>query len=220
MSDAPPDDSPIEIGAIELTRDQPAEEREKQPEGGRRSRVRLLLLTALLVVALAGAGVLAYTGWQIVTQKDATLTAPTQVGTLTLDTSEEARSTADYLQTAVAAEIDLDKTIGAVYKDSPGTGKDVLLFGGTTLFWTPENDLDTAFTLISDNEGDVTNLHDVDPGALGGTMKCGTTKSDAGDLTVCGWSDHGSLALAMFNNRPETEAAPLLRQIREATESR
>ena len=47
-------------------------------------------------------------------------------------------------------------------------------------------------------------------------MKCGTTKTDAGDLTVCGWADHGSLALAMFDNRSEAEAAPLMRQIRDA----
>jgi hypothetical protein len=60
----------------------------------------------------------------------------------------------------------------------------------------------------------------VDAGSLGGTMQCGTTKSDDGDLSVCGWSDHGSVAVAMFPNRTESEAAPLLRQIRSATESR
>ncbi|WP_433376242.1 hypothetical protein ACQPZX_07480 [Actinoplanes sp. CA-142083] len=217
MSDAPPNDVPIEIGSIQLTPESPdAPEQQPQP----RSRVRVVLLSGLLAVAVAGGGVLAYTGWQIVTQKDATLTPPPQVGSLRLDSSEDAKDTADYLQTAVAAEIDLDKTVGAVYTDTAGEGKDVLLFGGTALFWTPESDLDSAFDLIDDNQGAVTELHEVDAGKLGGTMKCGTTKADAGDLTVCGWSDHGSLALAMFNNRPESEAAPLLRQIRDATESR
>ena len=208
-------DAPIDIGSVELTTDPPP------PSPPRpRSRLRLILLCALLAVAVAGGGVLAYTAWQVFTQKDATLSAPAQIGSLRLDDSEDAKSTADYLQTAVAAEIDLDKTMGAVYTDSAGGGKDVLLFGGTTLFWTPENDLDTAFDLISDEQGSVTGLHEVDAGSLGGTMKCGTTKTDSGDLTVCGWADHGSLALAMFNNRSETESATLMRQIRTAAESR
>jgi hypothetical protein len=214
MSDAPSPDAAIEIGPVELHSETP----EHQPRP--RSRVRVGLLSGLLAVAVAGGGVLAYTGWQIVTQKDATLTPPAQVGSLRLDDSEDAKNTADYLQTAVAAEIDMDKTLGAVYTDTAGQDRDVLLFGGTTLFWTPESDLDSAFNLIDDNQGAVTGLHKVDAGKLGGTMKCGTTKTDSADLTVCGWADHGSLALAMFNNRPESEAAPLLRQIREAAETR
>jgi len=205
-------DSPIDIGEVERNED-PADEAAPP-----RRKTRLIVLSALLVVAVAGAGVLGYTAWQISTQKDAKLIVPTKVGTLTLDESENAKSTADYLQTAVAAEIDLDKTVGAVYQDAGD--KNVLFFGGTALFWTPENDLDTAFDLIADNEGAVTDLHKVDAGPLGGTMKCGKTKSDTGELTVCGWSDHGSLALAMFNNRTESEAAPLLRELRGAAESR
>lgn len=216
MPDAPEaraDESPIDIGAIELTPETP-------PSSAPRSRARRVLLSGLLVVAVAGAGVVAYEAWQITTQKDAKLSAPPQIGSLSLDTSQDAQDTADYLQTAVAAEIDLDKTMGAVYKDTAASGKDILLFGGTTLIWTPANDLDAAFGLIDDNEGAVTGLHEVDAGPLGGTMKCGSTKTDSGPLTVCGWADHGSLAVAMFNNRTEQEAAPLLRQIRGATESR
>ena len=216
---APADETPIEIGEIDLTpEDATDEDQEQQPV--RRSPLRRILLSTLLVVAVVGAGFLAYEAYQILTQKDAKLATPAQIGTLALDNSEDAKSTADYLQTAVAAEINMDKTVGAVYTDSATTGKDVLLFGGTTLFWTPENDLATAFNMIDDNEGAVTNLHDVPAGPLGGTMKCGTTKTDSGPLTVCGWADHGSLALAMFNNRSESEAATVMLQIRKATETR
>jgi hypothetical protein len=207
-------DSPIDIGPVERVEEPPAE----QPLS--RRHIRRILLLTLLVVAVAGAAVLGYTAWQISTQKDATLTAPAQVGTLRLDQSEDAKSTADYLQTALAAEVDLDKTVAGVYTDSTAANKNVLFFGGTTLFWTPENDLDTAFDLISDNQGAVTNLHEVSAGHLGGTMKCGTTKSDSGDLTVCGWADHGSLALAMFTDRSQPDSATLLRQLRDAAESR
>src|SRR5699024_6185714 len=121
---------------------------------------------------------------------------------LTLDQSEDAKSTADYLQTALAAEVDLDRTAAAVYQE-PGD-KNVLFFGGTTLLWTPEDDLDTAFDLISDNQGSGVGIREV----------------AAGELPVCGWADHGSLALAMFPNRTVDEAAPLFQQIRAAVESR
>jgi hypothetical protein len=205
-------DAPIDIGPVDLA-EQPAEEPSRP-----RSKLRLILLTAVLAVALTGAVVLGWTAWQVASQKDATLAAPTQIGTLRLDESEDGRSTADYLQTALSAEVDLDKAVGAVYIDE--AGKNVLFFGGTTLLWTPEADLDTAFDLIADNEGAVTDLRGVPAGSLGGTMKCGTTKSQDGDLAVCGWADHGSLALAMFPGRPIAEAAPLLIQIREATQSR
>jgi hypothetical protein len=205
-------DAPIDIGPVELAEEQP----EEAPRP--RSKVRMIVLSSLLVVAVGGAGVLGWTAWQISSEKDAKLTTPDKIGSLTLDQSEDAKDTADYLQTALAAEVDLDKTVAAVYQEAGD--KNVLFFGGTTLFWTPEDDLETAFGLISDNQGSVTGIKDVDPGKLGGTMKCGTTKSDSGELPVCGWADHGSLALAMFPNRTVTEAAPLFRQIRDAVQTR
>ncbi|NMO57249.1 hypothetical protein HH310_39510 [Actinoplanes sp. TBRC 11911] len=206
------DEPAIEIGAFDLD-DAPPAEPPRPP-----SPIRRVLLIALLVVALAGVVVLGRLGWQIASEKDASLATPTTIGSLRLDDSEDGRSTADYLQTALSAEVDLDKAVGAVYLDAGN--KNVLFFGGTTLFWTPESDLDTAFDLISDNEGAVTGLHSVDAGPLGGTMKCGSTKTDDGPLTVCGWADHGSLALALFNNRSEPDSAALLREIRAKTQTR
>lgn len=208
-----PDDArPIDLGVADL-------DTEPAPDAGqRRSRVRRLLLASLLAVTAAAVLALAYTGWRIGTQKDATLTTPATIGALRLDESEDGRSTADYLQTALAAEVELDKAVGAVYLD--GSGKNVLFLGGTGLIWTPGSDLDTAFGLITDKQGAVEGLHEVDAGALGGTMKCGTTKSDTGDLTVCGWADHGSLALALFVDRSEPDSAALLREIRKTIQTR
>ncbi|WP_067497102.1 hypothetical protein [Actinoplanes sp. TFC3] len=191
---------------------------EEHEEQKPRSRTKTIVLASLLAVALAGAGAIGYAGWRIAAEKDATLTAPQSVGNLKLDTSEQGKSTADYLQTALSAEVDLDNAVGGVYSD--GSANDVLFFGGTTLIWTPGSDLETAFELISDDQGAVTGLHDVPAGKLGGTMKCGKTKTDDADMSVCGWADHGSLALAMFPGRPEPEAATLLQQIRDASQTR
>ncbi len=207
-----PDESrPIEMGMVDLDAD-PAPEATKK-----RSRVRTIVLGAMAAVALAGVATLGYTAWKINSQKDAAITTPATIGSLRLDESEDGRSTADYLQTALSAEVDLDSAVGAVYLDGE---KNVLFFGGTGLIWTPGSDLETAFGLISDAQGAVESIHDVSAGDLGGTMKCGTTKSDDGDLTVCGWADHGSLALGMFPNRTVPEAAALLREIRSTAQTR
>jgi hypothetical protein len=184
----------------------------------RRLRLRKIVLGSLLAVALAGAAVAGVTGWQIAAQKDATLVVPTQVAGLRLDKSENGESTADYLQTALSAEVDLDQAVGAAYLDAGG--RNVLFFGGTALIWTPKNDLDSAFNLISDDQGAVAELHEVPAGRLGGTMMCGKTATDDGDMTVCGWADHGSLALGMFAERTEADSAELLRQIRASAQTR
>ncbi|UQU63596.1 hypothetical protein COUCH_32060 [Couchioplanes caeruleus] len=214
MSDSPAE--PVEIAPEPFTLTEPTDEQPESQEP--RSRTKTIVLASLLAASLAGAGILGYAGWRIASQKDATLTAPPQIGALKLDTSDNGKSTADYLQTALSAEVDLDNAVGAVY--STGDGKDVLFFGGTTLFWTPESDLETAFDLVSDDQGAVTDLHDVPAGPLGGTMKCGTTKSDGTDMPVCGWADHGSLALAMFPGRTQPDSAKLLQEIRSAAQTR
>jgi hypothetical protein len=207
-------EEPFELGVMGAADDDAPEVAARHP----RSRVRRIVLSSLLAVGVAGAAALGYAAWQITSQKDATLTLPARIGSLSLDDSEDGKSTADYLQTALAAEVKLDKTVGAVYTDD--ADKSVLLLGGTGLIWTPESDLDTAFGLIADAQSAVTGLHEVDAGPLKGTMKCGVTKSDDTDLTVCGWADHGSLALAMFPDRSEADSAKLLRQIRDTTEKR
>ncbi|WP_250035894.1 hypothetical protein [Paractinoplanes maris] len=186
----------------------------KKPRG----RVRRVLISILLVVAVVAVAMLAFTSWRIIAQRHAELEIQPSVGPLSLDYSREGASTADYLRTALAAEVELDHTYGAVYNETPD--KNVLFLAGTGLIWTPGKDLEAAMDLISDEEGAVTNLEDVDPGPLDGTMKCGITKTADGDLTVCGWADHGSLALAMFNNRTPAESAPLMLALRNATESR
>jgi len=211
---------PIEVGdhPFALTDSDDPEERDATRTP--RSRTKTVVLSALLVAGLAGAAVVGAGAWRISAQKDAALVAPPEVGTLRIDESARGKETADYLTTALAAEVDLDKTVGAVYTDGGSSDRGVLFFGGTTLIWTPESDLDTAFDLMSDDQGAVTGLHEVAAGPLGGTMKCGLTRSQDGDLTVCGWADHGSLALAMFPNRPEPESAKLMLDIRSAAQTR
>ncbi|HET6529970.1 MAG TPA: hypothetical protein VFH03_05045 [Actinoplanes sp.] len=210
---------PIEVGGEPFALNESTDDEPATPHA-RRSRTKVIILSALLAVGLAGAAVIGAGMWRIASQKDATLVAPPQVATLRADQSDTGRETAEYLTTALAAEVDLDETVGAVYTDSSAADRGVLFFGGTTLIWTPESDLDAAFTLLADEQSEVTGLHEVEAGPLGGTMKCGMTRSDDGDISVCGWADHGSLALAMFPNRSEADSADLLLDIRSAAQTR
>lgn len=184
------------------------------------SRKRKIVLGSLLAVALAGGAVAGVAGWRILQQKDATLTTPDEVAGLRLDRSERAASTADYLRTAISAQIDLDESMGAVYADPAAADRSVLIFGGTTLLLSPERDLDSLFDLLADDTGKVNGLKGVDAGELDGVMKCGTSSSPDGDMPVCGWADHGSVAIAMFPGRTVDDSAALLRDIREGIQKR
>jgi hypothetical protein len=184
-------------------------------------RTRRIVLGAMLAVLLGLVIVFGPTAWEIFLQKDTTLVTPQKIAGLTLDQTEDAQGTADYLKTALAAGVALDSTIGAVYTDGGGTEHSVIIVGGTGLFLAPEKQLDAAFGLITDDTGGVTGVRTVPAGPLGGVMKCGTTTTDDDStIPVCGWADHGSLAVALFPGRALDESADLLRQMRAAMQHR
>ncbi|MEU4570111.1 hypothetical protein [Micromonospora sp. NPDC023956] len=185
-----------------------------------RSRRWKIAMSAGLAVGLLGAGVFGTFGWRVAQQKDTDVTVRPQVAGLQQDDSERARSTADYLRSGFAASIALDRSFGAVYQDPADARKSVLVFGGTTLLWQPERELDTLFGMMTDETGAVDGLRTVPAGNLGGVMKCGTTSGDGGDFAVCGWADHGSVAMGMFPGRSVDAAGTLFRRIREGIQTR
>ncbi|WP_422773677.1 hypothetical protein ACN28C_12720 [Plantactinospora sp. WMMC1484] len=214
-------DSAHPVGAVDITpvpgRDADAGEPAERPS----SRRRKIVLGSVLAVAVAGAAVMGSAGWRVLQQKDAALAAPAEVAGLTRDESEGARSTIEYLRTAVNAEINFAESYGAVYADPAGPDRSVLLFGGTTLVWQPERDLDRLFELASEEDSPVDGIREVDAGALGGVVKCGTAPVQGGEhLVFCGWADHGSIMMGMFPARSVDESATLLRDIRSAILSR
>ncbi|MEH0938807.1 hypothetical protein [Micromonospora psammae] len=210
---------PVELTEepIRLRGADPEQDPERRPRSSRRRKVALAVA---LLVGLAGAAALGTAGWRVAQQKDTRLAAPERVAGLVRDDSERARSTADYLRSGFAADIDLDRSFGTVYRDPADEKRVVLLFGGTTLLWQPERDLDTLFGLMADETGKVTGVRDVPAGGHGGVMKCGTTSGDGGDFAVCGWADHGSVAMAMFPNRSVDDAGQLFRDIRDVVQTR
>ncbi|MEV1333858.1 hypothetical protein AB0J20_30270 [Micromonospora costi] len=210
---------PVELTEepIQLSNREPGEIPERRATRSRRRRIGWAVAA---VVGLAGAGALGVAGWRVAQEKDTQLATPDQVAGLARDDSERARSTADYLRSGLAADIELDRSVGVVYRDPADEKRSVLLFGGTTLLWQPERDLDTLFGLMSDETGKVTGLREVPAGDLGGVMKCGTTSGEGGDFAVCGWADHGSVVLGMFPARTLDDSAKLFREIRAGIQTR
>ncbi|MEH0975044.1 hypothetical protein V6U77_28315 [Micromonospora sp. CPCC 205546] len=209
---------------IDLT-DEPIQLSNRDPEKvpqrrATRSRRRRVAWAAAAAVGLAGAAVLGTAGWRVAQQKDADLATPDRVAGLVRDDSDRARSTSDYLRSGFAADIDLDSSFGTVYRDPADDKRSVLVFGGTTLLWQPERDLDSLFGLLTDEAGKVTGLREVPAGRLGGVMKCGTTSGDGGDFAVCGWADHGSVVMGMFPGRSIDDAGGLFRAMRAEIQTR
>ncbi len=88
------------------------------------------------------------------------------------------------------------------------------------MFWAPERTLRELFALIADDTGGVDGVRDVPAGDLGGVMRCGTTATPGGSMSVCGWADHGSAAVALFPSRAMDESATLLLSMRDAMHHR
>jgi hypothetical protein len=181
---------------------------------------RRIVLGSLLAVGLAGAAVFGVAGMRILQQKDATLSAPERVAGLTRDDSAQAADMADYLRTALAAGLELDGTVGAVYNDPANADRGVLFYGGTALIFRPERELNGLFGMLDDATGKVSDLREVPAGDLGGVMKCGSVSLPEGNMSVCGWADHGSVAVAMFPDRSVTESASLMRDLRKQIQTR
>nr|BFE65415.1 hypothetical protein GCM10020063_099410 [Dactylosporangium thailandense] len=186
------------------------------------SRVPLKRI-AIITGSVAAAAVLVSgifygpTFFRVLGQSDTEIKSPEKVGAFTLDKSDGAQQTSEYIRDAIASKVSLDNSVGLIYRD----GKtDAILVAGTARIWKPEDTLKTAFDMLTDDKGGVRDTKDVDAGPLGGTMRCGTTKVDDADLTVCGWADNGSLGVALFSNSPVSDSAKSLVELRTAVEHR
>ncbi|GAA5185014.1 hypothetical protein GCM10023322_27870 [Rugosimonospora acidiphila] len=195
---------------------EPVDEAE-EPTSPRWSRRHWITLGTVGAVLVATVGTFGVIDWRR-HHSGSTLTTPQTVGKLHHDTAADAAQTADYLRDALGADVSLRSTLGAVYSDPANKDDLVLFFGGTGDLASPDQQLASALALLDDGSGSITGLHDVSAGSLGGTMRCGTSNGDGGAMSVCGWADHDSLAVALFPGRSVDESAGLMRELRTAME--
>lgn len=135
---------------------------------------------------------------------------PTTVAGLTKVDNATLNKTANDSAQKIKNGANADSAVAAYYAPGADLTRVVGLLGATGRITDPEGELDDAFS----SELAVSGIEDVDPGPLGGLMRCGTTASNGQALSVCGWADGGSLMLGIFLNRSATDSADLFRQIR------
>jgi hypothetical protein len=208
------------LGAYLLDPADATEDGHRATPPGRRVRVQYVVLALSLAALACLAVVFGPTAWQMLREHKTTITRPDQVAGLRLDQSQGAQDTVEYLRAAVSAGVPLDTTVGAVYVQDEDTAHSVIFVGGTGLLLQPDTQLGRAFGLIADQTGGVVDVHAKPAGSLGGVLKCGTTATDDGTMPVCGWADHGSLAIALFPGRGVDESAGLMLQLRESVQHR
>lgn len=113
-----------------------------------------------------------------------------------------------------------EEVFAAIYAE-PRTGqRRVTVFGATLLLLDPERDLKAGFDALT-GELHLTDVREVSPGPAGGYQRCATGRAAVSGkggeetVTVCGWADHGSIAIGVFSGRTVGQSAGLLRQLRE-----
>lgn len=196
------------------------------PEPDRRAprgrRALWISVAALVVVGAAAVPVVL----RLTRQPPATLKTPTHLAGMTLDSAADAANTADYLRSAVAAGMNLDSSVGAVYTDGGGDARSVIFVGGTSSSGgSTTSRLTALFGLMDDGTDGIANVTPESAGPLGGRLQCGTaTEKDptgsapAAPMSVCGWADDTTVGISLFPNRPINEAAALLRTMRTGIE--
>jgi hypothetical protein len=193
----------------------------------RHGRRALWLSIGLLILLIAVAAVVIA---QLAKPKPGAVRAPTHVAGLILDRHSNASDTAEYLRSAVAAGMNLDSSVGAVYSDGSGDAHSVIFVGGTTTAGSTSARLKSLFGLLDDGTDGVANVTHEQAGRLGGLVDCATTTettanstgSEAGTpeaMAACGWADGNTVGLALFPNRPISEAVGLFGQMRSALET-
>jgi len=192
-------------------------------EDRRRSRravwISLGALTLLLVVALLAIGF-------ALRPRPGHVHTPSHVAGFQLDNRSDATSTADYLRTAIAAGMNLDSSVGAVYANATGDAHSVIFVGGTSATGSATTRLTALMGMLDDATDGVTQITKETPGQLGGAVQCAlTTDSNVSDATsptpmaVCGWADRDTVGLALFPNRGIAEAYSLFIQMRPTLEN-
>jgi hypothetical protein len=122
---------------------------------------------------------------------------------------EDLNALANEIANDLKTSTDAETAYVAYYAPAGEATKIVGVIGATGKMERPGTELDDMFTEMS-----VTGIAAVDPGPMGGHMKCGIQETATQRLTICGWADGGSLGLGIFLDRPMSESEILFRQIR------
>lgn len=178
----------------------------------RRRRWPWWLLFWFLLAATCCGGVTLW-GKPFIDEYPASIAAEADVPGLSRSKDDGRQKTADALLGKVESEQWDEASYAVLYTDSRQRG--ATLLATSRFVWDPEKDLTARFaTLTGDLK--ITGDAEVDAGTLGGYKRCGAGTLAGRSVSVCGWADHGSLAVGIFGNRSVDESSALLDTIRGA----
>jgi hypothetical protein len=156
---------------------------------------------------------------------------PTLPGGLSKQDSEQSEALKTSLENDLRDSIEsIDDVATGVYgnKDDDDPTHLVVLVAATGTFFSPGSQVDAAFKGFGAGEGltMVSTPKEYPAGDLGGTVKCGGAEyngsGSSADLkmSMCAWSDHGSVGIVLFMGRDVADAANQFVAIREAVQTR
>lgn len=144
---------------------------------------------------------------------------PQAAGLVKLD-DPASRAASAKLELQVRARTWLAEDVFAgIYAEPGPEQRRVVIFGATLFVLDPKDRLETAFGELT-GELNVTGAREVPAGPAGGYQVCGQGRDGDEAVTVCGWADHGSLAIGVFSGRGGEQSAGLLRELRGAIVTR
>jgi len=166
-----------------------------------------------LLAAAACCGGATLWGRPFLDEYPASIAAEADVPGLTRSSDTARQRTADKLLGALESEQWDEQSVSVLYTDQRQRG--ATLLATTRFVYDPEKALTERFTKLTD-ELKIRDSGPVDAGELGGYERCGTGTLNGRGIAVCGWADHGSLALLVTAGRSVPETADLLGTVRAA----
>jgi hypothetical protein len=145
-----------------------------------------------------------------VDQYPASIAANVDIPGLSASNDSNRRKVADELLGMIESEQLDEQSKRFLFTDRQRRATTVLVT--TRFIQHPEKDLADRFVKLT-GQLDLGRVVDVDPGQAGGHVRCARS---ARNTTVCGWADHGSLAIVIFGDRSVDDSTDLLTTIRAA----
>ncbi|GAA2625591.1 hypothetical protein GCM10010399_66310 [Dactylosporangium fulvum] len=170
----------------------------------------LLFLFALCAGCCGGSYAWARPYW---VQYPASVDTAATVPGLTRTDDAAAKKTAEQLRTSLTSDHLDESGFTVTYQDAANRQQRVIVFGATRFITDPARDLDASIRKLG-TKIQISDVRKVDPGVFGGEQRCAASRMDGRSAAVCGWSDHGVIAIAVFTGKSVDQAAATTRNLR------
>lgn len=181
-----------------------------------------IALVVLLVIAVVGGG----GAWYYFERMDsaidaerATVALPDRLADLAKTDKPELTQIADTAMDNLALQEYLTNIVGGAYADPTDPKQNVVIVAASGRVEDPDAEVQSLFSGMGPGI-EVRGITDYPPGGLGGRVRCGSIESAGGEMSACGWADHGSLGIGLFMQRPIDESALLFVHIRQLVVTR